>query len=126
MHYAEGSLMNWLVMKLVFGSIPTQPMPFFVRPVARAICTGVQQRLIDPNLATAVAFIEAHLGQHAWFAGPEITMADFQMSFAVEALASRASQAGASPHLQAYLQRMRARPAYQRALAKGGPVIMAR
>ena len=125
MHCAEGSLMNWLVMKLVFGSIPAQPMPFFVRPVARAICTGVQQRLIDPNLATALAFIETHLATHPWFAGPDITMADFQMSFAVEALASRASKAGSSTHLQAYLQRMRARPAYQRALARGGPVLMA-
>ncbi len=125
MHYAEGSLMNWLVMKLVFTSIPTQPMPFFVRPVARALCAKVQQQLIDPNLATALAFIEAHLGSHAWFAGPDLSMADFQMSFAVEALLSRASQGAASPHLQACLARMRARPAYQRALAKGGPVIMA-
>ena len=125
MHYAEGSLMNWLVMKLVFGSIPAQPMPFFVRPVARAICKGVQQRLIDPNLANALAFIEAHLGQHPWFAGPDLTMADFQMSFAVEALLSRASKGRSSPHLQAYLERMRARPAWQRALAKGGPVLMA-
>ncbi len=125
MHYAEGSLMNWLVMKLVFGSIPTQPMPFFVRPVARALCAKVQQQLIDPNLATALAYIEEHLGVHAWFAGPDISMADFQMSFAVEALLSRASQASACPHLQAYLARMRARPAYQRALAQGGPVIMA-
>ena len=126
MHYAEGSLMNWLVMKLVFGSIPTQPMPFFVRPVARALCAKVQQRLIDPNLATALAFIEEHLGKQVWFAGADLTMADFQMSFAVEALASRASQASDSPHLQAYLARMRARPAYQRALHKGGPVIMSR
>ena len=126
MHYAEGSLMNWLVMKLVFTSIPTQPMPFFVRPVARALCAKVQQQLIDPNLATALAFIEEHLGRHTWFAGPDLTMADFQMSFAVEALMSRASQAGTSPHLQTYLRRMQARPAYQRALAKGGPVIMAR
>ena len=125
MHYAEGSLMNWLVMKLVFGSIPAQPMPFFVRPVARGICTGVQKRLIDPNLATALAFIEKHLGTHTWFAGQHLTMADFQMSFAVEALTSRASQSTAAPHLQAYLARMRARPAYQRALAKGGPVLMA-
>ena len=125
MHYAEGSLMNWLVMKLVFVTIPTQPMPFFVRPVARALCAKVQQQLIDPNLATALGFIEAHLGSHSWFAGDDLTMADFQMSFAVEALLSRASQGAASPHLHAYLARMRARPAYQRALAKGGPVIMA-
>ena len=126
MHYAEGSLMNWLVMKLVFTTIPTQPMPFLVRPVARALCAKVQQQLIDPNLATALGFIEAHLGSHTWFAGDALTMADFQMSFAVEALLSRASEGAASPHLQAYLARMRARPAYQRALAQGGPVIMAR
>ena len=117
--------MNWLVMKLVFTTIPTQPMPFFVRPVARALCAKVQQQLIDPNLATALGFIEEHLGRNTWFAGDDLSMADFQMSFAVEALLSRASQASTSPHLQAYLARMRARPAYQRALDKGGPVIMA-
>ena len=126
MHYAEGSLMNWLVMKLVFTTIPTQPMPFFVRPVAHALCAKVQQQLVDPNLATALGFMEEHLGRHPWFAGDELTMADFQMSFVVEALMSRAQQASACPHLQAYRARMRARPAYQRALDKGGPVIMAR
>lgn len=125
MHYAEGSLMNWLVMKLVFSSIPAQPMPFFVRPVARALCAKVQRQLIDPNLQTALVFIEAHLSAHPWFVGPHLTMADFQMGFAVEALLARAGPASAHPHLQAYLQRMRARPAYQRALAQGGPVVMA-
>ena len=69
MHYAEGSLMNWLVMKLVFTTIPTQPMPFFVRPIARALCGKVQAALIDPNLSTALDFMEQHLAHHAWFAG---------------------------------------------------------
>ena len=124
MHYAEGSLMNWLVMQLVFGSIPRQPMPFFVRPVARALCAGVQQKLIQPNVQAALAFMEHHLAQHRWFAGEHLTMADFQMSFAVEAVLSRASQARACPHLLAYKERMTARPAYQRGLAKGGPVVM--
>ena len=124
MHYAEGSLMNWMVMKLVFMSIPTQPMPFFVRPVARAICNGVQAKLIDPNLDTALAFIEEHLSQHTWFAGKQLTMADFQMSFAVEAALSRSKTVSAYPQLQAYADRLRARPAYQRAVQKGGPVIM--
>jgi glutathione S-transferase len=125
MHYAEGSLMNWLVMKLVFMTIPKQPMPFFVRPVARALCGNVQQRLVDPNLHAATAFIEQHLGQHTWFAGPRLTMADFQMSFAVEALLARGSTPQSSPRLREYLQRIRARPAYQRAEQKGGPVVMA-
>ena len=125
MHYAEGSLMNWLVMKLVFGAIPGQPMPFFVKPIARALCGKVQQKLIDPNLATALEFMDSHLATHTWFAGEQLTMADFQMSFAVEAAMMRASNAHAHPHLHAYQQRLHARPAYQRAIAKGGPVVMA-
>ena len=124
MHYAEGSLMSWLVMKLVFMTLPTQPMPFFVRPIARALCSAVQTKLIDPNLATALAFIEDHLSHNTWFAGDHITLADFQMSFAVEAALSRASQSAHFVHLAAYQARMVARPAYQRAVAKGGPVVM--
>ena len=125
MHYAEGSLMNWLVMKLVFMTIPTQPMPFFVKPIAKALCGKVQKKLIDPNVDTALDFMEKHLATHRWFAGEHLTMADFQMSFAVEAVLSRASQARSCPHLLAYKERMTARPAYQRGLAKGGPVVMA-
>jgi len=124
MHYAEGSLMNWLVMKLVFDTIPRQPMPFFVRPIARALCGKVQHKLVMPNVQTALAFIDSHLAKHHWFAGEHMTMADFQMSFAVEAALARGGDAQAWPHLLAYRQRMQARPAYQRALHKGGPVVM--
>lgn len=126
MHYAEGSLMNWLVMKLVFDTLPRQPMPFFARPIARALCAKVQQKLIGPNVQAALAFMEAHLAQHRWFAGAHLSMADFQMGFAVEAALARSGNEAAWPHLQAYRQRMRARPAYQRALQKGGPVVMDR
>ncbi len=100
-------------------------MPFFVRPIAKALCSAVQQRLIDPNLHTALAFMDQHLAQHAWFAGDEISLSDFQMSFAVEAaLARHDPQAGKHPNLEAYLARLHARRAYQQALDKGGPVIM--
>ena len=125
MHYAEGSLMNWLVMKLVFVSIPGQPMPFFAKPIARALCAKVQQQLIDPNVEAGLAYMEDHLGRHTWFAGEHLSMADFQMSFAVEAALSRGAKAAERPHLQAYCARMQARPAYQRAIQKGGPVVMA-
>lgn len=124
MHYAEGSLMNWLLMKLVFTTIPTQPMPFFVRPIARALCGKVQAALVDPNMTTALDFMEQHLAHHAWFAGDQLTVADFQMSFAVEAALSRASGKGGYPHLQAWRDKVAARPAWQRALEKGGPVVM--
>jgi glutathione S-transferase len=126
MHYAEGSLMNWLVMKLVFVTIPTQPMPFLVRPVARTLCGKVQAQLIDPNLQTAAEFIEDHLSRHRWFLGSELSMADFQMSFPVEALLARSADPVSHPHLNDYCERMRARPAYQRAEGKGGPTLMAK
>lgn len=122
LHFAEGSLMNWLLLKLVFLTIPTRPMPFFVRPIARKLCTTVEAQLIDPNLAGALAFMEQHLATHRWFAGDALTVADFQMSYAVEAALARAP--GGYPHLAAYRERMRAQPAYQRALDKGGPVML--
>jgi glutathione S-transferase len=121
MHYAEGSVMNWMVMKLVFGIIPTQPMPFFVRPIARALCNKVIDTLIDPNITQTLAFIDAHLKTHRWFAGEDITLADFQMSFAVDAALSRAPSGASYPYVSEWFERIQARPAYQRAIAKGGP-----
>lgn len=123
LHYAEGSLMNWLVMKLVFVTIPNQPMPFFVRPIAKKLCASVIARLIQPNLTTATRFIDAHLATHRWFAGDAISLADFQMSFAIEALLMRNPDAASATHIQAWLARVRARPAWQRAIDKGGPVL---
>jgi glutathione S-transferase len=124
MHYAEGSLMPPLVMKLVFMTIPTQPMPFFVRPIARQLCQRVQQTFIDPNLLNHLQFMEAHLSRHAWFAGDAMTLADIQMSFPVLASLSRQAKGQAWPHLRAFMDKVEARPAYQRALAKGGPVLL--
>lgn len=123
LHYAEGSLMNWLVMQLVFRNLPRQPMPFFVRPVARGLCQAVQQRLIQPNLSTALAYIDSQLAQSSWLAGEQFTLADVQMAFAIEALVSLGDDGQAHPHVQAYLARVRARPAWQRALAQGGPLL---
>ncbi len=124
MHYAEGSLMNWLMLKLVFATIPTQPMPFFARPIARGLCDKVSARLVDPNLETALAFIDDHLARNAWFAGDALSIADFQMSFALEAALSRGRDTQRFRNMHAYKAKMESRPAYQRALAKGGPVVM--
>jgi glutathione S-transferase len=123
MHYAEGSLMNWLVMKLVFSVIPTQPMPFFVKPIAKGLSNAVQTKLIDPNLGAALPFMDEHLGKNEWFAGQHLTMADFQMSFAVEAALNRASAAAKFSHLQRFKERINARYAYKIGIEKGGPVV---
>ena len=77
-------------------TIPTRPMPFFAKPIARGLCEKVQTTLIDPNVQNSLDFIEGHLAKNAWFAGPHISMADFQMSFAIEALLSRSTAPVAS------------------------------
>ena len=76
------------------------------------------------NVAAAASFIESHLGTHAWFSGQDLTIADFQMSFAMEALLARFDADAPLPRLRAWVDAMRARPAYQRALEQGGPVMM--
>jgi glutathione S-transferase len=71
-----------------------------------------------------MAYIESELGKHTWFSGAEFTAADIQMSFALEALSVRGPQG--APNIASFLQRIHARPAYQRALQKGGPYELMR
>jgi glutathione S-transferase len=79
----------------------------------------VSSRFLDPNLATHLAFLAEHLGKHAWFAGDAFTAADVQMSSPVESAVARAG-GGISPRLTEWLARIQARPAYRRAIERGG------
>ncbi len=114
LHYAEGSLMPLLVMKLIFGMLGKAPVPLLVRPVGAALGKGVQQKYVDPQLLAHSRYLENHLSQHPWFAGERFSAADIQMSFPLEGLASRVGIDG-YPALQAYLAKLQQRPAYQRA-----------
>jgi len=125
LHFAEGSAMPPLLLKLIFERIAQSPMPFFVKPIARGISTKVLATLVDPNLKRQLDFMEAELGRSAWFAGEEFSAADIQMSFPVEAAAVRAGLNASRPNLMAFLQRIHARPAYRRALDRGGPYSFA-
>ena len=126
MHYAEGSAMPPLLLKLVFDRVASGPMPFFVRPVARAIANGANKAFIGPQLKFHLDYMESELGKSLWFAGDEFSAADIQMSFPLEAAQSRAGLDASRPRLSAFLQRIRERPAYQRAIARGGPVMPGR
>src|ERR1043166_6993988 len=112
LHFAEGTAMPPLLMKLVFNRIENGPMPFFARPIARGIARKVKGGFIDPNLERIVAHIETELAHSDWFAGDLFTAADIQMSFPVEAAAARV---GARPAMLRFLDRIHARPAYKRA-----------
>ena len=121
MHYAEGSMMPPLLMRLVLGRLPQGPMPFFARPIARKLCDGAMKAFVEPNLRTHLDYIEGELGRNHWFAGPEFTVADIQVSFPMEAAAARAGLDQSRPRSMAFLQEIHARPAYRRAVEKGGP-----
>lgn len=113
--------MTPLLLKLIFVRLPLQPMPFFVRPVARGISGKVLETLVEPQLRSQQAFMESELGKSRWFAGDSFTAADIQMSFVVEASATRGGLDERYPKLLAWLGRIHARAAYRRALEKGGP-----
>ncbi|MDR7376867.1 glutathione S-transferase [Rhodoferax ferrireducens] len=124
LHYAEGSAMPPLLLKLVFDKIDNTAMPFFAKPIAKAISGKVKQSFILPQLKTHLDFMEAELGKSLWFAGDAFSGADIQMSFPLEAAATRGGLNASRPKLMAYLARIHERPAYQRALAKGGPFTL--
>jgi len=123
LHFAEGSAMPVLVMTLIFGRIKAAA-PWVIRPVARMISDRVMGSYLDPQRVAHLDLMEAELTRGPWFAGEAFTAADVMMSFPVEAATARGGL-GERPQLVAWLARIHARPAYQAALAKGGPYAYA-
>ena len=120
MHYAEGTLMTLMIVSLLMSRIRRAPL--LVRPVAKAIAGMVGKSYLTPNIENNLDFMESELGKSTWFAGADLTAADIQMSFPVEAAAARGGLDAKRPNLMAFIQRIQARSAYQRALERGGPM----
>lgn len=120
LHFAEGSAMPPLLLKLVFDKMETAPMPFLAKPIARGIAGKVKGAFIEPQLRRNLDYLESELGKSEWFAGDDFSAADIQMSFPLEAAASRGGLDASRPRLKAFLERIHARPAYRRALERGG------
>ena len=126
LHYAEGSAMPPLLLKLVFQRVATTPAPFFIKPVLRGVSDKALRGFVDPQVKLHLDYLEGELGKAPWFAGDEFSAADIQLSFPLEAAASRAGlDAATYPRLWQFLERIHARPAYQRALERGGPFMTA-
>ncbi len=122
LHYAEGSAMPPLLLSLVFQQVKARA-PWPVKPIAKGIADKVLADFVRPQLELHFDWVDSELGKSTWFAGEELSAADIQMSYPVEAHAARVE--GASrPNMAAWLERVRARPAYQRALERGGPVML--
>jgi len=125
LHFAEGSAMPPLLLKLIFDRVESGPMPFFVKPVARGIARKVKGLAVEPNLKRQLDFMEDELGRSEWFAGNDFSAADIQMSFPVEAAAQRAGLDASRPKLMNFLKKIHARPGYRKALERGGPYSFA-
>ena len=120
MHYAEGTFGPLMLLSVVLGRIQTASMPFFLKPVANGIVQKVRDNFLDANVKRNLDFMESTLQHTTWFCGDHLTGADVQMSFAIEAAEVRTDLDNNYPKLAEYLERVRARPAYERALDKGG------
>ncbi|WP_088330877.1 glutathione S-transferase [Lacimicrobium sp. SS2-24] len=120
LHFAEGSLMPPMLLKLVMDKVRTSPMPFFARPIARKIADKAMKSFIGPNLKNNFSYVEQQLQGKEWLAGSHPTGADIQMSFPLEAAVARGIVGESHPNICAYVARIHAREAYQKALKAGG------
>ncbi len=125
LHAAEGSYMPPLVMSLVFSRIETAPMPFFAKPIAKSIAKRARSGYVGPTLNALLDYLDAELSKSPWIAGAEFSAADIIMSFPVEAALARVEGAKSRRHLEPYVKKLHARPAFGRALARGGPYLYA-
>lgn len=121
LHYAEGSLMPLLVMKLVFGQLGKKPVPWILRPAGVALSKGIQKAWLNKQLKLHGGVIEQHLSQHRYFAGSRFSIADVQMSFPLLALQVRGSLKE-MPATARWLETMQQRAAWQRAIEQGGAI----
>lgn len=124
MHYAEGSAMPLLVMKLVLKTSATKA-PALMRPMARPVVGAILKAFVDPRLSTHLDFWESELGRSTWFAGDSFTTADIMMSFPLEVAGSRIDFGSGKPNVEGFVRRIHERPAYARALERGGPYAYA-
>jgi glutathione S-transferase len=119
LHFAEGTAQPPSLLKLVFDRVKSKA-PVLVRPIARAIADKALGAYVLPNIERNLAFMESELGKHEWFAGEQFSAADIQMSFPVEAYRARGGLDEKRPRLMAFLEKIHSRPAYRRAVERGG------
>lgn len=110
LHYAEGSALLPLMLKLYCGMLGDSAAPLAPR--------------IDSEIANHLGYVETSLGGKDWLVGNTLSGADIQMSFIGE-IAGRYGLYATHPNIGAWVKRFQARDAYKRALARGGPYSFA-
>ncbi|HML08792.1 MAG TPA: glutathione S-transferase [Xanthobacteraceae bacterium] len=106
LHYAEGSAMPPLLLKLVVDRLGILALP--------------ARKFVNSQLKLHLDYLEAALAPAPWFLGERFSAADIMLSFPIEIASIRAGLDETRPKLMDFLARIHARPAYKRALDKGG------
>lgn len=121
LHYAEGSAMPPLLLKLIFSRMPHNA-PGLLKPLVKMIAGKALNTVVNPQLAQHLRYWSDTLAKNGgWFAGSDFGAADIMMSFPLEAAAARAGLDDSHKPIRDFLDRIHARPAYQRAIQTGGP-----
>lgn len=123
LHYAEGSAMTPLLLKLIFSRMPDNAGTL-VRPLVRGVAKKAMDSFVDPRVKEHIDYWDASLDATGWFAGATMTLADLMMSFPLETAAARGG-AGERTNIRDFLKRIHDRPAYKTALERGGPYAYA-
>jgi glutathione S-transferase len=106
LHYAEGSA-SQLLLKLFVDKLGVLALPV--------------RKIVRDQLKLHLDYLEAEFDPGPWFLGERFTAADIMPSFPVEVARARAGLDETRQRLMGFLRRIHARPAYQRALERGGP-----
>ena len=120
LHFSEGSLMPPLLLRLIFERVKKARVPFFVKPITKAVADKVLTEYVNPNINRLLDFIEASLKGKNWFLGNQLSGADIQMSFPLETSLARGLVNEHYTCIQSYVERIHEQPGYQAALKKGG------
>ena len=117
LHFAEGSMMPLLVMRLVLSKAVDKPMPFFIKPVIKKFVQALNQYFIDPRIIPQLKLVDKHLSNNKWFAGDELSGADFQMVLALQ-LAYMRCDMTPYHHIKKYIEQVEKIESYQKAMKK--------
>lgn len=125
MHAAEGSYMPPMVLTLLLNRMETAPMPFFAKPIAKRLVGAVKAGYLDHTVKALFDHLDAELRRSEWLAGDAFSAADIMMSFPIEAASQRSAQAKGRKSFDAFVKKIQTRPAYKKALDRGGPYAFA-
>jgi glutathione S-transferase len=124
MHYAEGSAMPDLVLRLVFGELPEQA-PWPASTLLGFVSDAVDDEFIRPRIERHLDLWEETLAERDYFAADTFTAADLQMSVSVGFALADVSE-DRCPEARGWLDRIRRRPAFEAAadlIGEPNPIV---